>query len=194
MTMVENILGMAALFVSMAVQVVIPPIPAEAIVIAAGKMYGVLRTTLVAGTGLYAGTIAVYYFGRFLQRKFNRFFCRERIDIAVRNIRRYDAWILWIRILPYNPSDIISYAAGIAHVSKGKFFATSLITSYVRCFLLGLFGARITGLQSIFQTAGVLAISSILAYLLLFYRKKDSKKKGKSQKKKDDELRPCFIF
>jgi len=167
----EQIIGLSILFLLMVVQVIIPPIPAEIIVIGAAKLYGVLSTTIVAGSGLFIGSIIVYYFGKFIQKKFEFFFNKNKVKIITQKLKEYDTWILWLRILPYNPSDIISYAAGIIHVEERKFFTITFITSFLRCLILSLLGSYITNLQSIFYIIGLLVFSAILAQVVLFNKK-----------------------
>jgi len=159
---------MIVLFLSMIIQVIIPPIPAEIIVISAGKLYGTLQTTLVAGTGLYLGSILVYFFGKYINKKFSWFFDKKHIKEIIEKIRKYESLILWIRILPYNPSDIISYAAGIVHFDKKRFLSITFITSYVRCFVLASLGMSISNFQSVFGVIIILLISSFIASAVLF--------------------------
>jgi len=167
----EQIIGLSILFLLMLVQVIIPPIPAEIIVIGAANLYGVLITTLVAGSGLFVGSIIVYYFGKYIQKKFEFFFNKKKVKIITQKLKEYDTSILWIRILPYNPSDVISYAAGIIHVDERKFFTITFITSYVRCFILSLLGLYINNLKSIFYIIVLLVFSAILAQIMLFDKK-----------------------
>ncbi len=167
----ETIIGLLVLFFSMVVQVIIPPLPAELIVIGAGKLYGVLATTLVAGAGLYIGSVLVYYLGFFLHQRFDRFFERDAVRKILVSLRRYENIILWVRILPYNPSDVISYAAGIARFDARTFLSISLVTSFVRCFLLAYLGSMITGLKTVFVVLVVLVLSLLLAHALVFRKK-----------------------
>ena len=169
----EHISALLVLFISMIVQVVIPPIPAEIIVIAAGKLYGVFLTTLVAGSGLYIGSLLVYFFGKWIRRRFTHLFKKERVSKVVEKLKEHETLILWIRILPYNPSDLISYAAGILHIPKKKFVLISFFTSYIRCFFLALLGTSLTDVTTTLQVLGLLAISAAVAYVLI-YRKKGS--------------------
>jgi len=168
----EQIFGLIILFISMIVQVIIPPIPAELIVISAGKLYGVFLTTLIAGTGLYVGSILVYFLGKYIHKTFESFFNKEKVKIITDKIKQYESAILWLRILPYNPSDIISYAAGIIHVEKKKFFIISFFTSYIRCLVLASLGVYITGIQTLFVVIIVLFASAILAHSIVVKYKK----------------------
>ena len=134
--MVEDILGMVGLFLIMAVQVVIPPIPAEVIVILAGHQYGVAVSTLIAGSGLFLGSMLVYRIGHFVNERYAKFFSKDSVTRILDVFQRHGVWVLWVRILPYNPSDIISYAAGIARLNPKSFLIITAVTSFLRCFLL----------------------------------------------------------
>jgi uncharacterized membrane protein YdjX (TVP38/TMEM64 family) len=144
-----EIIGLIGLFFVMVLQVVIPPIPAELIVISAASIYGWKITGLISGLGLFVGSILVYHIGVKIKGKWGAFFSKEKVKKIIFKIKRYDSLILWIRILPYNPSDIISYAAGIMHFEKKRFYSISFITSFVRCFLLALLGSFVNNLKSL---------------------------------------------
>lgn len=155
----------------MIIQVIIPPIPAELIVISAGKLYGQLITTIVAGTGLYIGSILVYFIGKYIHKKFQKFFKKEKVKKAIKQIRKFESLILWIRILPYNPSDIISYAAGIIKVKTKKFLTISLFTSYIRCYILAVLGSYLINIRTLLQVSVVLITSAIFTYFIVFRKK-----------------------
>ena len=159
------------LFSVMVVQVVVPPVPAEVIVILAGRAYGVGVTTAVAGTGLFTGSALVYHLSRLLRHRFDRLFRKEQIERVVERLRAWATPILWIRILPYNPSDVISYAAGLIDVSPRRFYPITLCTSYVRCLVLAALGVHVEDLATTFQVVGLLALSSLIAWALLYRRR-----------------------
>lgn len=169
--MLDSIYGAILLFFSMILQVIIPPLPAELIVIAASKIFGVPLTAAVAGTGLWIGSVLVYYIGRYLHQRFDGFFGKERIRKAIEEIRNYENFILWVRILPYNPSDIISYAAGIIKVNNKKFITISFFTSYARCFMLAYLGSVIISFKMVFLVLSILLTSAIVAHYLTTRKK-----------------------
>ena len=166
--MIEQLFAFGTIFISMIIQVIIPPIPAELIVIGAGKLYGILITTIFAGTGLFVGSLLVYFIGKGIQKKFERFFNKEKVKTITKRLKHHEDWILWIRILPYNPSDIISYAAGIMHFNKQKFILITAITSYTRCFLLAFLGNYLTSVGTIIKVVALLILSSIIASTFLY--------------------------
>jgi uncharacterized membrane protein YdjX (TVP38/TMEM64 family) len=170
--MLEDFLGLAGLFLLMAIQVVIPPIPAEVIVILAGHQYGVAASTLVAGSGLFLGSMLVYRIGHFVHERYSKFFSKDKVARILIVFQRHGAWVLWVRLLPYNPSDIISYAAGIARLNPKTFLLITAVTSFLRCFLLSYLGGSIQDWKGVFYAITLMIISAVIAMVLLFSRKK----------------------
>lgn len=160
------------LFLSMIVQVIVPPLPAEAIVIGAARAYGFGWTAFAAGSGLWAGSVMVFYAGRYIEEKFHRFFSKEKIETVLKRLKRHENLLLWIRVLPYNPSDVISYAAGILKVRPQKYIWISCCTSYLRCAMLARLGIHLEDLSHLLQILGLLGISALVAGIVVFGRKK----------------------
>lgn len=154
----------------MVVQVVVPPIPAELIVIAAARRYGLVATTLVAGAGLFTGSVLVFHGARWFQRRLDRVFRRPKVERVLSRLRRHSTPILWIRILPYNPSDVISYAAGLLDIPWRRFYAITACTSFARCLALGVLGRRIEDVATALRVIGLLALSALVAWALVTRR------------------------
>lgn len=172
----EQIIALTSLFGVMILQVIIPPIPAEGIVILAARQYGILTTTIVSSTGLIAGSAAAYGIGRFIKHAFARAFSREKVVLVLERFREYGSAILWIRILPYNPSDIISYAAGVAGIAPGKYMLITVIVAPVRCFTLAWLGKSVSSYGTLFLTLAILLLSAIIAHIIVYARHKSRKK------------------
>ncbi|MBN1669562.1 MAG: VTT domain-containing protein [Kiritimatiellae bacterium] len=171
--MTETLLGLTGLFLLMVVQVIIPPIPAEAIVMWATHHYGLYPTTVAAGLGLLVGSVLAYTFGRYLKHRFARFFNKRKVRIVLEHIHRHQVLILWLRILPYNPSDTISYAAGIASVPAGMFLAITSVTSLVRCLMLAMLGQGITKVSTVMHVGSILLLSALVVHVILFAPRKN---------------------
>lgn len=167
-------LSLLTLFLAMVVQVVVPPMPAELIVIVAGRNHGVWATAAVAGSGLFAGSILVYHASRLIQRRFHRLFRKEHVERVIDRLREHSTPILWIRILPYNPSDVISYAAGLIDVAPRRYYSITACTSVVRCLGLATLGVHLRDVRTTLQILGVLALSSLVAWALLYGRARRS--------------------
>ena len=156
------------IFISMVVQVIVPPLPAELIVIISAKSFGLWTTTLVAGSGLFLGGVLVFYFASWIERRFKNIFERGKVATVISKLKRVETFILCIRVLPYNPSDIISYAAGLIRVSPKKFITITFFVSYIRCFLLSYFGSYIVDAGSLFMVFGLLLISAAIGWVVVF--------------------------
>lgn len=169
-------LSLAALFLIMIVQVIIPPIPAELIVISAGRLHGSLPTTLVAGAGLFCGSVIVYSIGRFIHQRLAKYFDREKTKRIIERIKAYETMILWLRILPYNPSDIISYAAGIVMVRPAKFLLITGVTAFARTWMLASLGTYITNMRSLLQVGSILLLSAVVGTIIAYGRKRTGPK------------------
>ena len=167
-----EIIALTILFLSMILQVIIPPIPAELIVLASGKLNGILLTTLFGGAGLFIGSVIVYYVGYYIQQKFAKFFKKEKVKLVIKNLRKQENILLLIRLLPYNPSDIISYVSGIIKINKHKFIAITFLTSFIRTFILALMGTKITDFRTALTITSLLIICAIITYGFTYRRMK----------------------
>ncbi len=150
----------------MIVQVIVPPIPAELIVLAAASKYGIILTTLFAGSGLFLGSIFVYFFGNYL----SRFFPSKKVRLVSKKFEKFGFWILFVRILPYNPSDIISYVAGILKYDLKKYLFITFFVTFVRVLVLAVLGSYVESLKDFFYIFNVLFISGFVISFLM-YRK-----------------------
>lgn len=160
-----------ALFFAMIVQVIVPPIPAEALTMGAGHRFGPWKTAFAAGSGLFLGSVAVYWIGGEINQRFAGFFSREKVQKILAKFEKYDTWILWVRVLPYNPSDVISYAAGVAKIDLRKFVTISFFTSFIRCILLARMGSEISNWKNFLTIFAVLVVSGIFSFAFLYKNK-----------------------
>ena len=159
------------LFFAMIFQVIIPPIPAELLTMGAGKRFGVWITTFTSGSGLFFGSFAVYWIGVKINQRFTGFFSRDKVSKVLTTFEKNGSWILWVRILPYNPSDIISYAAGIAKIDLRRFLTISFFTSFVRCGMLAQMGFEILNWRNFITAFAILIASGIFSFALLYKNK-----------------------
>ncbi len=160
-----------ALFFAMVVQVIVPPIPAEALTMGAGHSFGPWKTAFAAGSGLFLGSLSVYWIGGKINQRFANFFNRDKVRKILASFERYDSWILWVRILPYNPSDIISYAAGVAKIDLKKFATISFFTSFIRCAILARMGSEISNWKNLLTILALLIASGIFSFAFLYKNK-----------------------
>jgi uncharacterized membrane protein YdjX (TVP38/TMEM64 family)/GNAT superfamily N-acetyltransferase len=158
-------------FLSMILQALIPPIPAEILVIASALSIGVLKTTFFAGSGLLAGSLLCALAGRLCLSYFSKFFSPKQKHKFHGLLQRYGTLLLYVRILPYNPSDIISYVSGFLSVSPVRLVVITAITSYTRCFILAMLGASMSGKNTFFLIVALFAVCAILIKLMFSFPK-----------------------
>lgn len=151
------------LFLIMIIQVIIPPIPAELIILNSALSNNLFLVTLFGGLGLFIGSVIVFYFGNYL----SSFFPNKKVNILKKKFDDFGFWILLIRILPYNPSDIISYVAGILKYDKKKYLQITFFVTFTRVFILAFIGSRISSYFELIYIFSILFISGfIISYFL----------------------------
>lgn len=146
--------GYPGIVLLMAMESSIVPIPSEVVIPPAafwavqGKMsyWGVIA----AGTlGSYLGSAITYWVSAWLGRivivKWGKFFfiSEEKLQRAEHFVHRYEAGgIFFARLLPVI-RHLISIPAGIVRMPFGLFSAMTIIGSFIWCWTLAFFGARV---------------------------------------------------
>ncbi len=135
--------GPAGLILAMVVQSIISPIPADAILVAAGALgMDVWIVGVVGGIGSALGAMANFYIARLAGRPFvERAFRSEVLDSVDRWFRRWGPLaVVVVRLIPFSPIDLISYAAGLTGMNPLHFFAANLVALIPRAALFGYIG------------------------------------------------------
>ncbi len=135
--------GPTGLILAMIVQSVISPIPADAILVAAGALgMDAWTVGVVGGVGSALGAMANFYIARLAGRPFvERAFRGEVLDSVDRWFRRWGPLAVVIaRLIPFSPIDLISYAAGLTGMNPLHFFAANLVALIPRAALFGYIG------------------------------------------------------
>ena len=166
----EQLLAAIGLIAIMIVQAVVPPIPAEVFVIGAVRQFGVWPTALTTGLGLFIGSVVSFRLGWHLKERFARFFSRSKLESVQERLRQHETLLLVIRVLPYNPADLIAYAAGVIKVRPRKFVQVALVTSFVRTAALAWMGAHLGDWKRILQVVSLLGLSAALSYVVVYWR------------------------
>jgi len=123
-------LGVATLAGLMGLQVVVPVLPAEALQLFAGILYGTLGGGLVCLTGLTVGTMVNYVLGRTLGAKALAVFVKPEKLEKVRGLvqgRRADTVVFVLYFIPGIPKDLVAYAAGLSEYPALRFLLVSLV-------------------------------------------------------------------
>jgi membrane protein DedA with SNARE-associated domain len=149
-------LGYVGVFLGMAIESTIVPIPSEIIMPPAGywaaqgqmTLWGVI---LAGGTGSTFGSSLCYWFtrtlGRAILERYGKWLLLppERLELAERWLSEYAlGGIFLARLLPV-VRHLIGFPAGLVRVPFGAFALITFVGSTLWCAILALFGARTIG-------------------------------------------------
>ena len=121
-------LGPLMLSLLMLAQVFIAFIPGHALIIASGYIYGATVTIIVVGTSTIVGSELAFW----LARKYGRPLIYRLASPAL--IERWDrlagnrgaGFYFFTFVLPFLPSDLMCYVAGLGKISHRQFFAANV--------------------------------------------------------------------
>jgi uncharacterized membrane protein YdjX (TVP38/TMEM64 family) len=113
---------------TMALSVVISPIPSLPLDIAAGAFFGPLLGTIYSVTGALGGAVLSFMLSRYIGRKFVERFVGGHINFCtVCSDKLLTKIVFFSRLIPVVSFDVISYGAGLTKMSLKKFsIATAL--------------------------------------------------------------------
>jgi len=127
----------------MIIQTIIAPIPSEALIVFAGSLGLRLATIVIfAGTGMVVGSVVAFWIARV-----GREVIVEKL-VGKRWLKPVDRWvqkhgsfaILFARLVPVIPFDLVSYVSGLTSLSFGKYLIATIIGAYPRTLFLALVG------------------------------------------------------
>lgn len=148
--------GYAGIFVMMAIESTVFPLPSEVVIPPAAyyaeqgrfHFWGVV---MAATLGSWAGSTVSYWFARVVGRplilRYGRyvFVPEQKWLMAELWIQRYSsAGIFFSRLLPV-VRHLVSLPAGAARMPFGRFSLMTLVGSFIWCTVLAVFGARVLG-------------------------------------------------
>lgn len=121
-------LGPAMLFLLMLAQVFIAFIPGHALIIASGYIYGATVTMIVVATSTITGSELAFW----LARRYGRPLIYRLASPAM--IERWDrlagnrgaGFYFFTFVLPFLPSDLMCYVAGLGKISPRQFFTANV--------------------------------------------------------------------
>ena len=104
-------------------QILLAPLPGQAVGLVSGYLYGPWWGTLYAMAGLLAGSLLSFllarHFGRPLLRRLAGESVLARLDELAR--RGGTLFFLLIWLVPFTPDDVVCFAAGLTPISTGQF-------------------------------------------------------------------------
>lgn len=139
-------IGLAAVMV---VQTIIAPIPSEALLMFAGAIgMNIFDVLIFGGSGLIIGSVIAFFIARRGGRSVVVKIIGEKWTDSV------DAWvskngtkaILFTRLIPVIPFDLISYVSGVTSISFRDYFVATVVGAIPRCLFLAYAGSLVGGL------------------------------------------------
>lgn len=161
------------LIASMAVAVVIPPIPSLPLDLAAGAAFGPFYGALYAIIGAEIGAIGCFLVARVLGRdalsrllKIDTVFCQTCTDHQLMGV------MFLARFIPVFSFDIVSYGAGLTNISLKAFAVATLVGMAPPTFAITYLGSSIVGAKWPMIAGGVVMVAVFLMMpkLLARYR------------------------
>jgi uncharacterized membrane protein YdjX (TVP38/TMEM64 family) len=110
-------------------QVIVAAIPGEILQLGGGYIYGIWLGTIYSITGIFLGSIIVFYLSRFLGYSIVRLFVSQKnakkLDFMI-NSNKSEIGMFILFLLPGMPKDVLTYIAGLTPVKPHRFliFAT----------------------------------------------------------------------
>jgi uncharacterized membrane protein YdjX (TVP38/TMEM64 family) len=184
--------GPLGLLIVMILQTVIAPISSEVVLVFA-TMIGIKVTDVIifGGIGLVIGAIYAFYVGKFGGKPIINKLIGEKW------INRVDSWverngikaILFARIVPVIPFDLISYMSGLTKLKFKHYFLATAIGAFPRCLILAIIGLSAREvLISIGVSLEYMFYLSIIGFLVLTYLDR----KGYIEKIKDKIIKKAI--
>jgi uncharacterized membrane protein YdjX (TVP38/TMEM64 family) len=138
-----NTYGPLGLLAMMIIQTIIAPISGEAVLVFA-SMIGIKLTDVIiyGGIGLIIGAVYAFYVGKYGGKLIVNKLLGEKW------INRVDGWaqrnglkaILFARIVPIIPFDLVSYMSGLTKLKFRYYFLATAIGAFPRCLILAIIG------------------------------------------------------
>jgi membrane protein DedA with SNARE-associated domain len=151
-------LGYLGVFLMMALESTIIPVPSEIIMPPAGYwaeqgQMSLIGVILAGGLGSTFGSTLCYWFSRTLGRGILERYGRllllppERLELAERWLKDFElGGVFFARLLPV-VRHLIGFPAGLVRMPFGQFATVTFIGSTLWCTILAIFGARTIGRQ-----------------------------------------------
>lgn len=143
--------GPLGLLVVMIIQTIIAPIPSEALLMFAGIIgIDLFNIVIFGGSGLIIGSIFAFYIARYGGKPILTKMIGEkwlgRVDRWVE--RKGTKAILFTRLIPFIPFDLISYMAGITKLEFKNYLLATILGAFPRALLLAMIGVSARGFLS----------------------------------------------
>ena len=167
-------LGPIIIIVSMALAIIMSPIPSAPIALASGALYGHTWGTLYVLIGSTLGSISAFWIARLLGYDvLQRWFKGNLATSWVGSQNTLMGVVLISRLLPFVSFDIVSYAAGLTSITFWRFTLATVVGIAPASFLLAHFGGELASAQTIRVAIAVLVLGllTVIPLIIKFIRK-----------------------
>lgn len=154
--------GPLIIFGTMAVAIVINPIPSAPIALAAGIAYGHTLGTVLIVSGALLGAMIAFFIGRLVGHEILQKWFGDKLQVGLLGSQNALMGIIFFsRLLPFISFDIISYAAGLSEIKAWRFALATFAGITPTSFLLAHFGSEMGSADMKRLTVSILWIGLI---------------------------------
>lgn len=171
------------------IEVVLAPIPALALYVAGGALFG----TFFGGILTLAGNIIGAYIAFWIARKFGRNFVEKRTDERMRKkfdnfSEKYGVFSLFLlRVNPFTTSDLFSYLAGLTNMKVRDFLLGTGLGLTPMIFIQAYLGQAFVKNHPILYSVLIwISIVYLLMFLYLIWKAASVNKKKAALEKKEN--------
>jgi uncharacterized membrane protein YdjX (TVP38/TMEM64 family) len=150
-------------------QVFIPLIPGQFLMITAGFLFGSFWGTIYTSIAMLSGSLVSFL----VARRYGKQFVHKLVD--PKEIRHFNAFfakrgdtaLLIARVIPFFPNEVVSMLAGLTSIKTKDYLLISTATMIPMILLFNLFGERLLGgvLDHVIIIVGIIAVLSALFYV-----------------------------
>jgi uncharacterized membrane protein YdjX (TVP38/TMEM64 family) len=168
-TVVElGVFGPLAIIGLLATAIVLNPIPSAPIALVAGAAYGHIWGTVYVAIGSEIGALVAFAIARLVGHQALRKWLGGRLSLgAWTSQNALMAIVFASRLLPFISFDLVSYAAGLTHLTVWRFALATLAGIIPASFLLSHVGGELASADAHRITTAVLALGMLTLVPLL---------------------------
>ena len=146
--------------ITMALAVIISPIPSLPLDIAAGAFFGPFLGTVYSVTGALGGAVVSFLLARYLGREFIERFLSGHINFCTECSDRFLTKVVFLsRLLPIVSFDVVSYGAGFTKMSLKNFTVATLIGMIPLTFVYNYFGSVVVFSKRLTLIFGIVMVA-----------------------------------
>ncbi|MFV2054838.1 MAG: TVP38/TMEM64 family protein [Thiohalomonadales bacterium] len=171
-------LGLAGPVIVMAlmtIAIVISPLPSAPIALAAGAVYGHYEGALYVATGAEIGAIIAFYIARLSGVDMINDWMGGRLKKTLVGSQNSLMVIIFVsRLLPFLSFDVISYAAGMTHITFWRFAIATFAGIIPASYILAHFGAEMASEDTtrIAIALVVLGLFTLIPVIVQYYQRR----------------------